>query len=154
MSADTNRANHFTTSQAAVEIGVLPDTLRSWMKKGWLDTIWSRDEVGKWTYFNAEDVVLLRLVKEFSKVMPVPEAAECVGGCTGPISIFLDEAEGEGREKYRFIGVQLITHEGKTIYAPHYAESLEKFQSSGVFGYFIIDLAAIPMPTTPKEPAQ
>jgi excisionase family DNA binding protein len=145
---------HFTTGQAAEYLEMPRETLRAWIHKGWLNSLWPRDEVGRWSRFTADEVVLLRIVKEFARVMSVEDAADCVGGCTGPIAIFFDPSEEDGPGKCRFVGVQLVAHEGKTLYAPHFAESLAKFQSEGVVTYLVVDLAAIPMPTAPKEPAQ
>jgi hypothetical protein len=148
----------FTTGEAAEYLGLPAATLRTWIHRGWVDQVRTYQSValpkGKWDRLSPRELVSLRLVKEFNQFMAITTAAEVAAMCGAAVDNFLFGGIAEDRRnKYRFVGVQLLTSEGKTLYAPHYDESLAKFQSEGVFGYFVIDLAAIPIPTTSKESA-
>lgn len=149
----------FTTGEAAEYLGLPAATLRTWIHRGWVDQVRTYQSValpkGKWDRLSARELVSLRLVKEFNQFMTIAQAADVAAMCGAAVENFLFGGISEDRRgKYRFVGVQLCASDGKTIYAPHYDESLERFQSTGVFGYFIIDLAEIPMPATTKETAQ
>ncbi len=142
---------HFTTGQAAEYLEMPRETLRAWMHKGWLDAMLpAKEYTGKWTHFTPGEVVLLRLVNEFSRFMKVQEAVSVAANCQPAVMQFLFE----GKQRFRFVGVRITQSDGKNTYTAHFDESLAKFQSEDVFGYFVIDLAAIPIPGTEKESAQ
>ena len=148
--------NSFTTTQAAEYLGIPSNTLCTWINRGWVSQIRTPESAffpkRKWSRLTVRELISLRLVKEFNRFMTIKNAAECAASCEpAVVNYLLGGIEEERRDKYRFVGVQFITHEGKTIYAPHYDESLARFQSTGCFAYFVIDLAAIPMPATLKE---
>lgn len=144
-------SKRYTTGEAAELAGIAHETVRTWLKRGVLDEMLPEKQyTGKWTHFTPGEVVLLRIVKEFSRFMTISQAVSVAAKCQPAVIQFLFE----GKRRFRFVGVQILHSDKNTQYAPHFDESLAKFQSEGVFGYFVIDLAAIPIPGTEKKSAQ
>lgn len=144
-------SNRYTTGEAAELAGIPQETVRTWLKRGALDEILPEKQyTGKWTHFTPGEVVLLRLVKEFARFMTLAQAVSCASMCQPAVIQYLFE----GKQRFRFVGVQILHCDKDSQYAPHFDESLARFQSEGVFGYFVIDLAAIPIPVTGKEPTE
>ena len=154
--------NRFTVGQAAEYIGMPKDTLRTWIYRKWVDAVRSYQsknlKEGLWDRLTARELVSLRLVKEFARGLPIPTAAEIVAGCEPAIIEYLfNGVDSANRRAYRFIGVQIVTCDGKTYYAPHYGPSLASFETAESIApagspgsphtYHIFDLAMFPIPS-------
>jgi hypothetical protein len=170
-----NPPRQFTTTQAAEAVGMVPITLQSWLKKGWLDHILGPREyrtTGKRTHFTLKMLSVLQVAKAFTHVLHPYLAIQAAAICQPGILLYLSE----GRERFRFAGVALLLAGENLMSCPKSLATAGDFERhdwsqevwvcqkpDGSFEtvgkiddcrpnfFFLIDLASIELPQ-PKEP--
>lgn len=121
--------NRFTTTQTAKAIGIPADTLRTWMKRGWLDHILGPREsrtTGTWTHFTPGIMPVLQVAKEFAAFLHPHLAIQAAAICQPPIMQYLFEE----KTRFRFVGIALFSSEGETMACPCSFGSLDLFESN------------------------